>query len=58
MGRKKMDDRYDIYVDGVRTHESISEEEMEEVTQDLADEFYENGWPHPKDVEVRYLGHE
>ena len=53
-----MGDRYDIYVDGVKTHESISEEEMGEVTQDLADEFYENGWPHPKDVEVKYLGHE
>tara|TARA_B100000945_G_scaffold164460_1_gene131915 strand:- start:548 stop:739 length:192 start_codon:yes stop_codon:yes gene_type:complete len=51
-----MVDHYDIFVEGVKTHENITEEEMEEVTQDLADDFYANGWPHPKDVHVEYLG--
>ena len=52
----EMVDHYNIFVEGVLTHENITEEEMEEVTQDLADGFYREGWPHPKDVHVEYLG--
>ena len=52
----EMVDHYNIFVEGVLTHENITEEEMEEVTQDLADSFYSEGWPHPKDVQVEYLG--
>ena len=39
----EMVDHYNIFVEGVLTHENITEEEMEEVTQDLADDFYANG---------------
>lgn len=49
-------DRYDIFVEGHRTHHAISEEEMEEVTQDLADDFYQTGTPHPESVDVIYVG--
>jgi len=49
-------DRYDIYIEGRRTHHAISEEEMEEVTQDLADDFYRTGTPHPESVDVIYVG--
>jgi nucleoside-triphosphatase THEP1 len=49
-------DRYDIFVDGQRIHHAISEEEMEDVTQDLADDFYQTGTPHPESVDVIYIG--
>ena len=51
-----MVDHYKIFVEGVLNHENINEEVMEEVTQDLSDSFYSEGWPHPKDVHVEYLG--
>ncbi len=51
-------DLYDIYVQGEKAYSSISEDEMLEVTQELADEFYHSGFPHPEEVEVKYLGYE
>ncbi len=53
-----MHELYNIYVEGVIIREGIDEDEMLEVTQDLADEFYSCGYPHPDIVEVKYLGHE
>ena len=49
---------YDIYISGEKVHEQITEEEMQDITQDLADEFYHSGFPHPDEIEVKYLGHE
>jgi|TARA_B100000900_G_scaffold317817_1_gene276860 hypothetical protein len=49
-------DRYDIFVEGHLIHHNIDEEEMEEYTQDLADEFYQTGTPHPESVDVVYVG--
>tara|TARA_B100000902_G_C26789453_1_gene659098 strand:+ start:166 stop:339 length:174 start_codon:yes stop_codon:yes gene_type:complete len=49
---------YDIYVQGVKEFSSIEEDEMLDITQELAAEFYNSGFPHPDEVEVRYLGHE
>tara|TARA_R100001463_G_C3476125_1_gene216421 strand:+ start:648 stop:809 length:162 start_codon:yes stop_codon:yes gene_type:complete len=49
-------EKYDIYLQGEKTHSNINEEEMLDVTQDLAAQFYECGTPHPDDVEVKYLG--
>jgi hypothetical protein len=49
-------DRYDIFVDGTKIHDAITEDEMEEFTQDLADEFYKTGTPHPGSVDVVYIG--
>jgi len=51
-------DLYDIWVCGKKVYASITEAEMEEYSQDLADEYYANGYPHPDDVEICYLGHE
>ena len=51
-------DRYDIFINGEKVHEAVSEEEMEDITFDLADEFYQVGFPHPDDVEVVYIGTE
>jgi len=49
---------YDIYISGEKVHEQVTEEEMQDITQDLADEFYHCGFPHPDEIEVKYLGHE
>ncbi len=49
---------YDIYIEGDKEYSSITEEEMLEITQDLAQDYYKNGFPHPDEIEVRYLGHE
>ena len=51
-------DLYDIYVSGEKIRSSVSEDEMLEVTQELADEFYNSGFPHPDEIEVKYLGNE
>lgn len=53
-----MHDLYNVYVEGVVIREGIDEEEMLEITQELADEFYSVGYPHPDMVDVKYLGHE
>jgi len=49
-------ERYDIYCQGKRIHASVTEEEMMDITQELADQFYSEGTPHPDDVIVEYLG--
>tara|TARA_B100000214_G_scaffold366224_1_gene334914 strand:- start:485 stop:673 length:189 start_codon:yes stop_codon:yes gene_type:complete len=49
---------YDIYIKGSLEFKSITEEEMEEKIQELADDYYQEGFPHPDEIEVRYLGHE
>tara|TARA_B000000557_G_C20655393_1_gene392314 strand:- start:46 stop:234 length:189 start_codon:yes stop_codon:yes gene_type:complete len=49
---------YDIYIKGSLEFKSITEEEMEEKIQELAEDYYQEGFPHPDEIEVRYLGHE
>tara|TARA_R100000231_G_scaffold82645_1_gene63146 strand:- start:324 stop:497 length:174 start_codon:yes stop_codon:yes gene_type:complete len=49
-------EKYDIYVEGVKEFSSINEEEMLDITQALADEFYNSGYPHPDEIEIKYLG--
>ena len=49
---------YDIYIKGSLEFKSITEEEMEDKVQELADDYYKEGFPHPDEIEVRYLGHE
>jgi hypothetical protein len=49
-------EKYDIYCQGRKIYASITEEEMLEVTQELADQFYSQGTPHPDDIVVEYLG--
>ena len=39
-----------------RSTSDIDEEEMLDVTQELAEQFYRDGTPHPDDIEVKYLG--
>ena len=51
-------ERYDIYLQGEKIRSDIDEEEMLEVTQELAEQFYRDGTPHPDDIEVKYLGTE
>ena len=51
-------DLYDIYIKGSLEFKSITEEEMEEKIQELAEDYYREGFPHPDEIEVRYLGHE
>tara|TARA_B100000519_G_C14122512_1_gene381196 strand:+ start:691 stop:882 length:192 start_codon:yes stop_codon:yes gene_type:complete len=49
---------YDIYIAGSKEFTRITEEEMLEITQELADDYYKEGFPHPDEIEVRYLGYE
>jgi hypothetical protein len=49
-------ERYDIYLQGEKVRSDIDEEEMLEVTQEYAEQFYRDGTPHPDDIEVKYLG--
>ena len=49
-------ERYDIYLQGEKVRSDIDEEEMLEVTQEFAEQFYRDGTPHPDDIEVKYLG--
>ena len=49
-------ERYDIYLEGEKIRSDIDEEEMLDVTQELAEQFYRDGTPHPYDIEVKYLG--
>ena len=49
-------EKYNIFVSGELVHEKVPEEEMMEITQDLADDFYTKGFPHPDDVMVEYVG--
>lgn len=58
MSISTMHDLYNVYVEGVIIREGIDEDEMLDITQELADEFYTSGYPHPDTVEVKYLGHE
>ena len=51
-------DLYDIYVSGEKVLSSVTEDEMLDITQELADEFYNSGFPHPDEVEVKYLGYD
>ena len=37
------------------TGQEASEEEK---IQELAEDYYREGFPHPDEIEVRYLGHE
>ena len=53
-----MAEKYDIYVGDQKVHSSITEDEMLDITQDFADEFYQVGTPHPDDVRVEYLGYD
>ena len=51
-------DLYDIYVSGEKVLSAVTEDEMLDITQELADEFYNSGFPHPDEIEVKYLGNE
>ena len=51
-------DLYDIYIKGSLEFTSITEEEMEDKIQELAEDYYKEGFPHPDEIEVRYLGYE
>ena len=55
MSKNKME-KYNIYVGDKKVHSSVSEEEMMDITQNFADDFYSVGTPHPDDVRVEYLG--
>ena len=50
--------KYDIYCQGRKIYSSVTEDEMLDITQDLADQFYQNGTPHPDDIVVEYLGYD
>ena len=43
-------------LEGEKIRSDIDEEEMLDVTQELAEQFYRDGTPHPDDIEVKYLG--
>ena len=49
-------ERYDIYLEGEKIRSDIDEEEMLDVTQELAEQFYRDGTPHHDDIEVKYIG--
>ena len=57
MSKNKME-KYNIYVGDKKVHSSVSEEEMMDITQNFADDFYSVGTPHPDDVRVEYLGYD
>ena len=51
-------EKYNIYVGDKKVHSSVSEEEMMDITQTFADDFYSVGTPHPDHVRVEYLGYD
>ena len=51
-------DLYDIYVSGEKVLSSVTEDEMLDITQELADVFYNSGFPLPDEIVVKYLGNE
>lgn len=51
-------EKYDIYCQGRKIYSSVTEDEMLDITQELADQFYLNGTPHPDDIVVEYLGYD
>jgi hypothetical protein len=49
-------EKYNIYNVGKKIFSAVSEEKMMEITQNLADDFYKTGTPHPDDIVVEYIG--
>jgi hypothetical protein len=47
-------DKYRILCDGRVIYKDLSEEEMFDVMDDLSQQFYETGAPHPDNVMVEF----
>jgi hypothetical protein len=47
-------DKYCILCNGRVIYKDLSEEEMFDVMDDLSQQFYETGAPHPEDIVVEF----
>jgi hypothetical protein len=47
---------YNILVEGRKIYSNLSEEEYFNTMEDLSDQFYETGSPHPLDIETEFIG--
>ena len=45
-----MDVKYTVSIDGIERYTDITELEYLDLMEDLADEFYQTGTPHPDDI--------
>ena len=51
-----MPERYNIYYKDKLLYENLTEEEYMNTMEDLAQEFYEVGTPHPNDIYTQTFG--
>ena len=49
-------ERYNIYYKDKLLYENLTEEEYMNTMEDLAQEFYEGGTPHPNDIYTQTFG--
>ena len=54
----KKQELYSISHEGKILYEGLTEEEDMDKMQDLADEYYENGTPHPLELRTSVIGQE
>jgi len=46
---------YHIYCQGRKIYSELTEESMFEVVDELSQQFYETGTPHPDDIMIEYV---
>jgi hypothetical protein len=56
MKKPELSDRFSILIKDKLHAQDLNYEEMGNMLLDLAQDFYENGEPDPKDIEVRLVG--
>jgi hypothetical protein len=47
---------YNILVKGRKIYSELSEEEYFDILEDLSNQFYETGSPHPTDIDTEFIG--
>jgi len=51
-------DRYNIFIFGELVHDAVDEESMQDIVDDLAHQYYQEGTPHPDEIVVEYAGND
>lgn len=48
-------EKYNILINGERIHQDLSMDEFFDIMEDLAQKFYEEGSPHPSEVQPEII---
>ena len=51
-------DKYNIFIFGELVHDAVDEETMQDIVDDLAHQYYQEGTPHPDEIVVEYAGND